>query len=156
MMAKTNIFIIYLGLMITLVLSILPIPNMLQVIWPEWTALIILYWALARPDVIGMGHAWFIGIFLDVLRNTLLGVHGLGLVCMVFPMLNLRLRMRIFPIAQQTLIVFLVFLLYQAIITWIRTLVGHPPQSSMHWLSPVVTSLFWPLLSLFDHRYIQQ
>ena len=140
--------------MVTLILTILPMPKILQGFWPEWTALILLYWGLARPDVIGIGHAWSMGILLDVLRNTLLGVHAVALICLVVPLNYFRLRMRVFPIVQQTLIIFLVLSLYHLIIVWGRTLAGHPPESSAHWFSPVITAIFWPLLAVFDHRQI--
>ena len=51
---------------------------------PNLVLLVIVYWALYRPDSIGMGVAWLVGLSQDLLMANLIGQHALIYVLVVF------------------------------------------------------------------------
>ena len=51
---------------------------------PNLVLLVIVYWALYRPDSIGLGKAWLVGLFQDLLMANLIGQYALIYVIIVF------------------------------------------------------------------------
>ena len=70
-------------ILIAFMLEILPLPGFIIWFRPAWTLLVLIYWAMALPEVVGVGYAFMVGIFLDVLTGTLLGEHAFAMVCEV-------------------------------------------------------------------------
>ena len=60
---------------------------------PDFLALILLYWCIQEPRLIGVGIAWCVGLLMDVTDATVFGQHALG-VC------GARLRRRVFSPAR--------------------------------------------------------
>ncbi len=52
-------------------------------------ALVVIYWAMALPDKIGLISAWVLGFFVDVLEGSLLGLNGLVLALVTYLVLSL-------------------------------------------------------------------
>jgi rod shape-determining protein MreD len=71
-------FIILLSFAVAMLLTIIPIPDALRVLRPDWVALTLIFWCLALPYRIGVVSGFFAGLFLDVLTGTLLGQHALA------------------------------------------------------------------------------
>ena len=51
---------------------------------PDWIQLVLIYWLLAVPSVIGLIGSWVIGIIADVTLGTTLGMHALTYVGISF------------------------------------------------------------------------
>lgn len=127
------------------ILSILPLPQLLQTIRPEFVTIVLIYWCIALPSRIGVGIGWSVGLVMDVLTDSLLGQHALTLALIAFLAMKLHQRIRIFPIWQQALTI-LVLMTFQATITlWIKGLLNEAPSLWMFMLPAVSTALFWPL-----------
>lgn len=129
-----------------LVLTIVPLPDATEMLRPEWTALIIIYWCLALPQRVGVGVAWVAGCLQDVLTGTLLGTHALAFAVVAFLTLKLHQRVRVFPLGQQALTVLVMMLLVRAILLWINGLIGRPAGGWEHWLPALTGTLIWPLV----------
>ena len=142
-MAKNNVMIIFTFLM-ALILTILPMPEWSSWMRPAWVLLILIFWTLELPYHINMGVAWIMGIFLDVLNGNLLGEHALALTVVIYLVSRLQTRLKMFPVIQQALIVFLLVLFYQAIIYCIQGFTGQLPRTWMYWTSSVTSMLLWP------------
>ena len=135
---------IFVTFLIALALDILPLPG--WVIWlrPAWTLLILIYWLMALPTVVSVGWAFILGLLLDLLNGTLLGEHAFAMVIVAYIILKLYQLIRVYPMLQQTLMVFAVLLLYQMILFAIQGLVASLPQSWLYWMSVVVGTMLWP------------
>ncbi|NIR61524.1 MAG: rod shape-determining protein MreD, partial [Gammaproteobacteria bacterium] len=90
---------------VALMLAMVPLPEAVDSLRPDWVALVVLYWAIALPQRFGLLFAWIAGLLLDVSMGTLLGQHALGLVLVAAVALRLHQRLRLFPLAQQALVV---------------------------------------------------
>ena len=51
---------------------------------PNLTLLVIIYWTIYRPDVIGLGWAWMVGLAEDFFTVSLLGQHAIIFVLVVY------------------------------------------------------------------------
>ena len=137
---------IILTIVIALLLSELPWPATIAPYQPEWLILVLIYWAMALPERIGVGSAWFIGLLLDVLRDTLLGQYALTFTVTIFITLKLYQRIRNFPLQQQMVSIFLLLLIHTSLATWIKALSGTTADFTMALVPAIISALFWPLI----------
>ncbi|MBL1260454.1 MAG: rod shape-determining protein MreD [Thiotrichaceae bacterium] len=127
-------------------LTVFPLPNWLAVVRPEWVALVLIYWCMALPNRIGIGIAWAIGLMLDVLRIGLLGENALALCIIAYITLKLYQRLRVFPLWQQALSVFVLVSLSQMLHLWIKGITGQPIDLLTYWLPSISSMVAWPLV----------
>jgi rod shape-determining protein MreD len=134
-------------------LTILPLPGWLQVAWPYWMALTMIYWCLETQGRITLGLGFAVGLVLDLLAGSLLGLHALSLVIVIYLVNRFRARLRFFPPWQQALSVFAILMNDRVILLWIITLRGDPLPSLDFWLPPLVSTLVWPWLFIVLDRF---
>ena len=142
-------------IIIAMLLSELPLPAMIAPFQPEWVILVLIYWSMALPERIGVGSAWFTGLLLDVLRDTLLGQYAFAFALTVFITSKLYQRIRNFPLRQQVISLFFLMLIHTAIVVWIKALSGTYIHYSMILVPSFISALFWPIV-YFSLRYIRR
>lgn len=141
-------WVIILTVLLALILTIMPLPALIAPWRPEWTALVLIYWALARPERVGVGIAWCVGILQDVLQVTVLGAHGLAFALIVYLTIQLYQRLRLVPIWQQMITVLVLLTISHLLLLWIRGVMG---EATISWqfMAPVtISTLIWPLIFL--------
>ncbi|MGB0722924.1 MAG: rod shape-determining protein MreD [Gammaproteobacteria bacterium] len=136
--------IIVVTVLIAMVLAIIPLPDWARLWRPEWTVLVVLYWAMAVPQRVGVGVAWSLGLLLDVLHGTLLGQYALALAVVAYLMGSMYRRIRVFPLWQQAVVIMVLLTVYQTLTLWVRGIAGQPPGTLMHWAPVVSGTLLWP------------
>ncbi len=129
-------------------LTIVPLPDALELMRPHWVALFLLYWNLEGGRLRTLGQAFVLGLLLDVLTGTLLGQHALGLVILVYLLERFRARIRFFPPWQQAVAILALLVNESVIQAWVIGLAGYPWPPWQWWLSPLVAVLIWPWLFL--------
>ena len=143
---------IFLTIMAAVLLSLLPLPEVLLPFKPYWVAMVVIYWSLETLDIISLGLAFLIGLVLDIFSGSLMGIHALSLVIMVFLAQRFRSRLRFFPPWQQALSVLGLLVNDRIILIWITVLLGESLPTWKYWLSPLVAMFLWPwLFLLLDH-----
>lgn len=134
------------SLVIALVLTLIPLPEWARAFRPEWVALVLIYWTMAFPEYVGVGIAWLIGLLVDAALNPLLGSHALGFAITAFISIQMHHRIRVFPLAQQAIVVPLILLPYMSLMLWIKGMTGHPPSTWTYWAPLLSSALLWPWL----------
>lgn len=125
-------------------LSELPLPTFLEWWRPEWVAMLVIYWIMALPQRFGIGTAWLVGLMLDVLNGSVLGINALALTVIAFITLSFHKRFRMYPVWQQALVVLLLISMNQLIFYWFQAIAG-TVAGSFHFLIPaLVSALLWP------------
>ncbi len=127
--------------------TVLPLPDTLELLRPDFVALTVLWLCLLSPRVGGLAHAWGAGLALDAFRGVLLGQHALALVVMAYVALKLRLQIRAFPMLQQTAVVLALLWLNEFLLFWIDGVAGHPVTEWQRWLAVAVGAACWPLVA---------
>jgi len=135
-------------LIVALMLHMWPLPEWLEYARPEWMTLVLLYWALAMPEQVGVTIAWFAGLLIDVTQGSILGQHAVGLVIIVFVVQLEYQRIRVFSLAQQALVVFLLLIIKQVLTLWVTGIVGQAPDLSLYFLPSLIGAIIWPWLFL--------
>jgi len=133
-------------LIVALMLSMWPLPDWLEHARPEWVVLVLIYWALAMPEQIGVTVAWFVGLLLDVTQGAIIGQHAVGLVLVVFVINTQYQRIRVFSLAQQALVVMLLLLIKQVLVLWVSGMVGQAPDIGVYFLPALTGAILWPWL----------
>lgn len=137
---------------VALILLVFPGPPWLVVLKPFWPGLLACYWALEGRDRMSLGRAFVFGLIGDLVTGALLGEQALRMTVIVYLVLRFRHRLRFFPMGQQALAIFALFLNDRVLTLWIRLLgdYGWPPAS--FWFAPLTAALLWPWLFLLLDR----
>lgn len=146
--ARGGGLIIFATFLVGLVLSQMPLPDLLVWARPEWVMLMLIYWVMALPHRIGLGSAFLLGILLDVVRGSVLGLSALSLTLIAFLVLVLYKRLRMFPLWQQSLMVLVLVGINQLLFHWMQSITGSTGDSLLFLLPSLVSALVWPWLYL--------
>lgn len=139
------------SVMLAMLISLLPLPDVLQPWRPYWLALVLAYWAIETPDELGLGVAFIMGIIADILTGGRLGEQALRLVVLLFLVRRFRARLRFFPMLQQALIIGVLLLNDRVVLTVIHLSLGEPLLPWSYWWAPLVGAGVWlPLLVFLD------
>ena len=153
MAAKRHWWASTLSLVLTLALVAVPLPDSVAPLRPDWVAVVLLYWSLMAPRHFSLLTAFWMGIALDTLSGALLGQNALALLVVVYLAEKFHLRLRVFPISQLAITVFLLLGLYEFILFWIDGMAGRTVPLIERWVPPLTGTLVWVLLYvLFDRR----
>ncbi|MDG4551894.1 MAG: rod shape-determining protein MreD [Candidatus Contendobacter sp.] len=115
-------------------------------LWPDWVAMVLIYWCLALPYRIGIGTGWVVGLLVDVGRGALLGQHALAFATLAYLTVQTHRRIRVLPPWRQAISVLAFLLLKQFLVFWISGVIGYPPRDGWY-LAPAVGGMIgWPLL----------
>lgn len=131
---------------IAIMLTALPLPDW-AVNWrPSWVALVLIYWCMAVPDRIGVSVAWCMGLILDVQQGTILGQNALGLTLIAYLTIGAHQRMRVYPLAQQAVLICFYLLFYELIMLLIMGYIGTGSRDWTYWMPAITSMLIWPWL----------
>jgi rod shape-determining protein MreD len=108
---SNKLYALILGL-ISIILTIVPMPDFLENFKPDWTLLLLIFLSINIPKEFNMGTAFILGILVDVSKGTLLGQHAFAYLLVVFLTSKLHLQLRNYPLLQLTAIICLILMMY--------------------------------------------
>jgi rod shape-determining protein MreD len=127
---------IALSIVIALVLQIMPMPAIADLYRPDWVLLVLSYWALALPNRVNVGVAFFTGLILDILLGTSIGIHSFAMCLCIYVLAANYKRLRNYSVWQQSIIIGIMAALYNLVIYFL-----------LDYLWPVASSMvIWPWL----------
>ena len=139
---------IFISLSVAAMLTMMPLPEWALFYRPAWVPLVLIYWTMALPQIIGVGVAWFIGLYMDAAQGTLLGQNALGYAITAYLSIRLHQRVRVHPLSQQAVAVGLMLLPSMSITLWVKGIQGQAPNTWLYW-APIITSMaMWPCVYL--------
>ena len=137
---------ITLTVIVAVIFAVLPLPEPIEAARPDLLLLLVIYWALCAPRIAGLMFAWLCGLAIDVLKGIVLGQHALAFLVVAYITHKNQLRIRVFPMSQQTATVFMLLAVYQFIVFWLDGIIGQPVTTWMRWLPVITGALLWPML----------
>ncbi|MGZ5026558.1 MAG: rod shape-determining protein MreD [Methylobacter sp.] len=143
---------IILTIIMAMCLRIVPWPGFLININPDWVLLVLIYWAIAVPERIGIFHAWTVGLLTDVLTGRVFGQYALAYILIIYFCLILHKRLRQFPLPQQGLFIFFCLLFSQMLLFWLKNIQQPAELHTSFWLPVFVGTLCWPLIYITLRR----
>ena len=122
---------------------------------PDWVTLVLIYWCMAAPQRVGVGAAWLVGLGLDFLSFGLVGSHALTKTVIAFLVGRVALRLRAYPVWQQTAFILFLLVIETAILVVIEYLVDGQLGGMFSWPALAVGVAVWPLLFWFLRRCLR-
>ncbi|QJQ97199.1 MULTISPECIES: rod shape-determining protein MreD [Halomonadaceae] len=145
-MGLRGTLLIWLSLLLALCLQVMPLADVWLIWRPDWLGLILIYWCVATPQRVGVLHGFVLGILLDLIEGSPLGLNALTLSLLAFLSALVYQRMRAYSLFQQAILVFVLLGIIQLIEQWLRTLMG-PFSIYLAFLLPsFIGALLWPWL----------
>jgi rod shape-determining protein MreD len=132
------------ALFLVLVLSIIPMPDVMLPFRPPWVLLLVLYIQVYLPNYYTALLLFVLGLCLDVLLATLIGVHSFALLLTTWIAAGKLRRFIFFSMAQQMLMVGVFCICYESIIVFIEAFIGFHNNV---WLIPgtvLLSICLWP------------
>lgn len=152
MHARFSWLAVFVSFIIAAVLEVVVMPLSLQHLRPEWLSLTLIYWLLRYPENIGISHALFLGLIMDVISGTTLGTYVLAFAISTYLVLSMHQRLKMFPVIQQSFVIF--FLVgIQLMIVYILSMVLQGFESGLSYLWQAFTSaVAWSLVLVLTDR----
>ncbi len=132
--------------LIALLLTIMPMPDWMRYIRPDWVGLVLIYWCMALPERVGVVSGWLSGLLVDLLTGAVLGQHALALTVVAWLTIRFHQRVRLFPMLQQAATVLVLLVLHQLLALWISRFIGRPGAGWYFWAPSFIGMLTWPLV----------
>jgi len=136
---------------LAMILTIVPLPDSVVRLRPDWVGLTLIFWCLTLPYRVSVGSGFVAGLLLDVLTGTLLGQHALALSLVAYVCVRLHARIRAYPVWQQMLTVLVLLMLHQLVVLWVDRTIGRPGQGFGYWLPSLIGMFLWPLVYRWLH-----
>ncbi len=156
MKARNNNYIIVITIAVSLMLSIMPLPLGVDAYRPSWVLMVLIYWSLALPNRVNVFYGWLVGLLVDALLGSTLGVNAFACALVVYVSANNYQKIRNFSIWQQSFIVALFIALYHLIVFWLQRFLFEV-DFSISYLKPVLTSaLLWFIVFLLLRKIRRQ
>ena len=131
---------------VALILMVIQLPQWLFYFWPDWIALVVVYWALYAPDRFGPFIGFIIGLLLEVLFVRKFGVQGLGLATLAFTVNSTHQQLKVLSVWQQTVLVTLFVGIFKLITGWLYGMIADFTITREYWYSLLGCLLVWPFV----------
>lgn len=139
-----NGWVIIVTFVIALMLTAMPMPEMVQSWRPAWALLVLIYWCMALPHRVGIGAGWLYGLSVDVLLGSMLGQHAMGFAVIAFIATSVHQRIRVFPLWQQSLIVGAMLAVEMLLTFVVRHIAGISDLGVVYWAPLLISIMLWP------------
>jgi rod shape-determining protein MreD len=150
--------IITVSFLLAFLLAGTPVTGWLVWFWPDWVAMVLIYWCMALPHRVGMCVGWLVGLLVDASRGALLGQHALAFAAVSYLTLQTYRRIRTFSPWRQASSVLIFLLIEQVLVFWISGVIGYPPRDGWYLAPAMGGMVLWPLLFVVlrdTRRYFQ-
>ena len=137
---------VILSIVVAMGLRILPWSHDWMLLNPDWILLVVIFWCLTVPERFNIGSAWAVGLLSDVLTGQLLGYHALTYSVVAYVVVRLHLRIRLFRLSQQVIVILCLLLFSQLIVFWYKNIQGVVYGDWTYWLPSCAGALMWPIV----------
>jgi rod shape-determining protein MreD len=114
---------------------------------PDFVALVLVFWCVRQPRLVGLGVAWALGLITDAGNGVLLGQHALAYSIMAFLGIWLSRRILWFGPGLQALHVGAILLVGQAVALLVRVVAGDSFPGWALLVGPIAGAILWPVVS---------
>jgi len=114
---------------------------------PDFVALVLVFWCVRQPRLIGLGVAWTLGLITDAGNGVLLGQHALAYSLLAFLGIWLSRRILWFGPGLQALHVGVMLLVAQGVALLVRLAAGTDFPGWPIFVGPLAGALLWPLVT---------
>ena len=140
----SKFFAILISLIFSVILTISTFP--LGSFSPDWTQLFLIYWILAAPLSIGLLSSWIVGLVLDVVLGSTLGINALMYTIISYLVFKIHHIARYITVFQQSIVIIVILVIKFTLVLWIDSILSiNNYNISLYW-SCLTSALCWPLV----------
>lgn len=147
-MSLRDFIFLFASLCMAFILQYLPLSDFMSWFVPQWVLMVFIFWQMQRPTLINFWWVWPIGLLLDAQNASFLGTSVVGLAGVLYFLQLIYQRLKVFNVAQQTLVIFLLICSFQLVTYWSVIIVDDMSKPLSLWLPALVSALVWPWLFL--------
>lgn len=114
---------------------------------PDFVALVLTFWCVRQPRLVGLGVAWSLGLLSDAGNGVLLGQHALAYSVLAFLSIWLSRRILWFGAGLQALHVALLLIAAEGVVLLVRLAAGAQFPGWAILVGPLAGACLWPTLS---------
>jgi rod shape-determining protein MreD len=115
---------------------------------PDFLALVLAFWCVHQPRLVGIGVAFFFGVATDVHQASLLGQHAMSYTALGFMGIMVHRRLLWFTVPSQAMQVLPLFAVAHALELTMRMMSGALFPGWMILLPPLLEAVLWPVVSV--------
>jgi rod shape-determining protein MreD len=143
---------VFLSFIFAAILELNLLPETLAFLRPEWLVLTLIYWLLRHPERIGVVTGVVIGLIMDVLSGSYFGIHMLSLSLICYLVLIMHKRLKMFPLVQQSVVVFFLVSIQLMIIYTLRSILGASDLGLAYLWQALSSAVLWPVIVILYDR----
>jgi rod shape-determining protein MreD len=114
---------------------------------PDFVALVLVFWCVRQPRLVGLGAGWLLGLLIDAGNGVLMGQHALAYSLLAFASITLSRRILWFPLWGQALHVAALLLFAQGVSALVRLAAGAEFPGWIIAVGPLIGAVLWPLVT---------
>jgi rod shape-determining protein MreD len=154
-MARRNnpLLAIPLSFLAAILLTVLPLPHSLAYWRPDWVAMILLFWVLNEPGLVGVWTAFFLGLLIDVLTGTLFGMHPFMLALVAYLARLSHRWVGVFSVWQTAGLALALVGAARLLQFVVMSAQGAAPDSLLYCVPAFSSALVWPTVTLALRRW---
>jgi rod shape-determining protein MreD len=114
---------------------------------PDFVALVLTFWCVHQPRLVGLGVGWALGLLTDAGNGVLLGQHALAYSLLAFLAVWLSRRILWFGPGLQALHVALMLVVVQCVVLLVRLAAGNAFPGWPIFVGPLAGALLWPAVT---------
>ena len=114
---------------------------------PDFVALVLAFWCIRQPRLVGLGAGWMLGLLIDAGNGVLMGQHALAYSLLAFASITLSRRILWFPLWGQALHVLALLLFAQAVAALVRLAAGAEFPGWIIAVGPFIGAALWPVVT---------
>ena len=115
---------------------------------PDAVALVLAFWCIRQPRLVGLGAGWILGLVMDVGNGVLMGQHALAYSLLAFASITLSRRILWFSLWGQALHVAALLTFAQAVALVVRLAAGAEFPGWTLLVGPALGAILWPFVTL--------
>lgn len=132
---------VYFSLIIALGLNFIPTGRLPGV--PDWVALVLAFWCIREPLVVGMGTGFLFGLLTDVGYGAAMGQHALAYVLLAYGANTVSRRILWFGPLQQSIQMLPMFLGVQVVMVLVRLVAGAEFPGWWYFTGSITAAILW-------------
>lgn len=114
---------------------------------PDFVALVLVFWCVRQPRLVGLGAGWMLGLLIDVGNGVLMGQHALAYSLLAFASITLSRRILWFGLWGQALHVAALLLFAQGVAALVRLATGAEFPGWTIAVGPLIGAVLWPIVT---------
>lgn len=144
--SRDPLFAIVLSILVASILTVYPLSYEWAAWRPLWMMQIMLFWVMCQPTWCGVWFAFGMGIFVDLLMGSPLGMNALSFVIITFVARFITREWRVLSFFNLWIIA-MIAVTAHLLMTWLMQILFSVDFSlTRHWLPLMVSIFCWPLV----------